>query len=222
MDALTPARRLFGPCDHEHRSGPGGSPCFLRSHFQPFCPQPPRRLSPSICSSSRFLSARDRRPVDQVSIRKPKDLLLRGSWRGLRSAVAGSPVGAAESGSLCVMSVMSRRYGRVVHFRQLPTSCRHEAVAFGCRRVNFPPDGDFHPAVCSPSQAHDREPSPARSSHAREMAHRSVARRLCIRTRCEPGTARGPVSSRAMAPWSQCQKVVAAGSGSFRLILSIR
>ena len=51
---------------------------------------------------------------------------------------------------------MSRYYGRVVHLRQLPTSCRHDAVAFGYRRVNVPPDGDLHPAVCTPSQAHER------------------------------------------------------------------
>src|SRR5439155_25965695 len=28
--------------------------------------------------------------------------------------------------------------------------------AFGYRRVNVPPDGDFHPAVWTPSQAHER------------------------------------------------------------------
>src|SRR5439155_9400426 len=44
----------------------------------------------------------------------------------------------------------------VVHLRQLSTSCRHGAVAFGYRRVNVPPDGDLHPAVCTPSQAHER------------------------------------------------------------------
>ena len=47
-------------------------------------------------------------------------------------------------------------YGRVVHFRQLPTPCCHDAVAFGFRRVNVPPDGDFHPAMCTPPQTHER------------------------------------------------------------------
>src|SRR5205823_13651196 len=52
-------------------------------------------------------------------------------------------------------------YGRVVHLRQLPTSCCHDAVAFGYRRVNVSPDGDFHPAVWTPSQAHERgQPCP--------------------------------------------------------------
>jgi len=62
----------------------------------------------------------------------------------------------AESSSLCVMSSMSRRYGRVVHLRQLSTPCCHDAVAFGYRRVNVPPDRDFHPAGCALSQAHER------------------------------------------------------------------
>src|SRR6266550_2686263 len=153
-DALTPAQRFFGPCGHERRSGPGGSPCLSRPHFQPFCPQPPRRLCHGICARSRSVSARGRRPVDLASLRRLKESFLLGSWPGLRSALAGSPVGAAESGLLCVMSLMSRHYGRVVHLRQLPTSCCHDAVAFGFRRVNVPPDRDFHPAVCTPSQAH--------------------------------------------------------------------
>src|SRR5881227_2043172 len=32
---------------------------------------------------------------------------------------------------------MTLRYGRVVHLRQPPTPCCHDAVAFGHRRVNF-------------------------------------------------------------------------------------
>ena len=156
MDALTPARWLFGPCGHELPSGPGGSPCLRRPHFQPFCPQPPLRPSHGICARSRFVSARGRRPLDRTPHRRSKESFLPGSWRGLRTALAGSPVGMAESGSLCVMAFMSRRYGRVVHFRRPPTSCRHDAVAFGFRQVNVPPDGDFHPVVCTPSQAHER------------------------------------------------------------------
>ena len=154
MDALTPAQRLFGPAGRELRSGPGGSPCLGRPHFQPFRPQPPRRLSHGILARSRFVSARDRRPVDRNTSSVSQDAFLRGSWPRLRTALAGSPVGAAESGSLCLI-VLSRRYGRVVHLQQLSTPCRHDAVAFGCRRVNVPPDGDFHPAVCTPSQAHE-------------------------------------------------------------------
>jgi hypothetical protein len=49
----------------------------------------------------------------------------------------------------------------------VPTPCCHDAVAFGYRRVNVPPDGDFHPAVCTPPQAHKRGHScPARCSLA--------------------------------------------------------
>jgi hypothetical protein len=38
----------------------------------------------------------------------------------------------------------------------------------------------------------DRERSPARSSHKHERTPRFIPRCLCFRTRCEPGTARGP------------------------------
>ena len=131
-DALTPARRFFGPLGHERRSGSGGSPCLPRPHFQPFCPQPPRRLDHDICARSRLLSIRGRRPEDLTSAWRPKDSFLPGSWSGLRAAPAGSPVGAAESGLLCVMSSMSRHYGRVVHLRQLSTPCRH-----GCSSLRF-------------------------------------------------------------------------------------
>ena len=164
-DALTPTRRLLGPCGQEHRSAPGGSPCLPRPHFQPFCPQPPRHLSHGICAGSRFVSARVRTPGNRTSLRRSKESFLPGSWRGLRSALAGSPVGAAESGLLCVMSLMSPHYGRVVHLRQLSTPCCHDAVAFGFRRVNLPPDGDFHPAVCTPSQAHECAGPPALLFH---------------------------------------------------------
>ena len=159
-DALTPTGRLFGFCwslasfEAELRLVRGGSPCLSRPHVQPFCPQPPRRPSHGIGSRSRFLSARGRWPEDPAC--RQRELFPLGSWHGLRTARAGSPVGVAESGSRCVMSVMSRRYGRVVHLRQLSTSCCHDAVAFGFRRVNVSPDGDSHPAVWTPSQAHAR------------------------------------------------------------------
>src|SRR5205823_8327213 len=132
------------------------SPWLPRPHLQPFCPQPPRRPSHGICSRSRFCSARGRWPEDPALGPEQREQLPRRSWRGLRTALAGSPVGVAESGLRCVMFDMSRYYGRVVHLRQLSTSCRHDAVAFGYRRVNVPPDGDLHPAVCTPSQAHER------------------------------------------------------------------
>jgi hypothetical protein len=132
---------------------PTGLPAYLVHTFPPFRPQPPRRPSPSICARSRFLSAGGRKPENPA--RRQRDTLPPGSWPGLRTALAGSPVGAAESGSRCVMSVMSRCYGRVVHLRQLPTSCCHDAVAFGYRPVNVRPDGDLHPAMWTPSQAHE-------------------------------------------------------------------
>ena len=164
MDALTPASRFFGPCGHERRSVADGSPCLSRTHFPPFCPQPPRHPSHGICVRSRFSSARGRTPEDLASCPRPKEVLLPGSWRELRTALAGSLVGRAESSSRCVTSFMSRRYGPVVHLRQLPTPCRHGAVAFGYRRVNVPPDRDFHPAVCAPSQAHECAAFPRFSS----------------------------------------------------------
>jgi hypothetical protein len=96
MDALTPAGRLFGPCGHEHRLVHGESPCLSRPHVQPICPQPPRHPSHGI------LSARGRRPEDPAQ--RPREEFPRGSWRGLRTALAGSPVGVVESGLRCVNS----------------------------------------------------------------------------------------------------------------------
>jgi hypothetical protein len=105
MDALTPTRRLFGSLDHEHRSVPGGSPCLSRTHFQPFRPQPPRRLSHVICSGPLFLSVRGRAPSNLTILGWSEAPRLLGSRSGLRSALAGSPVGLAESGSACLMSL---------------------------------------------------------------------------------------------------------------------
>jgi len=92
MDALTPIGRLFGPCGHEHRSGPAGSPCLLRPHVQPFCPQPLHRPNHGICARSRFISTRGHRPEDPAFARQ-REQLPPGSWRRLRTALAGSPVG---------------------------------------------------------------------------------------------------------------------------------
>ena len=148
----------MGPCGQEHRSGPDGSPCFCRPHFQPFCPLPPRRPNHDICVRSCLASVRGRKPLDRISFLRFKDRFLPWSWLGLRTALTGSPVDVAVSGLRCVMSSMSRCYGRVVQLRQLPTPRYHDAVAFAYRRVNVPPDGDLHPAVCTPSQAHERGP----------------------------------------------------------------
>ena len=46
----------------------------------------------------------------------------------------------------------------------------------------------------------DREPSPARSGHESETATQSLARSPQVRTRCEPGTARGPVAGPNCTP----------------------
>src|SRR5207249_8641642 len=110
---------------------------------------------------------RGHRPEDPAFARQ-REQLPPGSWRRLRTALAGSPVGVAESGLRCVMFDMSRCYGRVVHLRQLSTSCCHDAVAFGYRRVNVTPDGDFHPAVWTPSQAHERG---VHAASSRTIAH---------------------------------------------------
>lgn len=122
----------------------------LPSVPSPTTPPPqPRHLRPST-----FSSAGNRQPADPISGGRPRERFPRGSWLGLRTALAGSPVGVAESGSRCGFNT-SHCYGPVVHLRQLPTPCCHDAVAFGHRRVNVPPDGDFHPAVWAPSQAHE-------------------------------------------------------------------
>jgi hypothetical protein len=152
-DALTPAGRFFGPCGHEPRSVPGGSPCLSRTHVQPFCSQPLHRPSPGISVRSRFISARVCQPADPVTLQQQREYFPSRSWPGLRNRARRLAGRCSRIGfTLC----WSRCYGRVVHLRQLPTPCCHDAVAFGYRRVNVPPDGDFHPAVCTPSQAHER------------------------------------------------------------------
>lgn len=152
-DALTPAGRFFGPCGHEPRSVPGGSPCLARTHVQPFCSQPLHRLSPGISVRSRFLSARGCQPADPLALRREREFFPCRSWPGLRNSARRLAGRCSRIGfTLC----WSRRYGRVVHLRRLSTPRCHGAVAFGYRRVNVPPDGDFHPAVCTISQAHER------------------------------------------------------------------
>ena len=124
-----------------------------RTHVQPFCPQPLHRLRPGISARSRFLSARDCQPADPVTLRQQRECFPSRSWPGLRNSARRL---ASRCSRIGFTLSLSRRYGRVVHLRQLPTPCCHDAVAFGFRRVNVPPDRDFHPAVCTPSQAHAR------------------------------------------------------------------
>jgi hypothetical protein len=70
---------------------------------------------------------------------------------------------------------MSRRHERVVHLWQLSTSGCPDVVAFSSRRVNVPPDGDLHPAVWSPSQAHER------GIHSASTLGRTTAKRTEVR-----------------------------------------
>src|SRR5919109_830586 len=85
---------------------------------------------------SRFISAPSRRPEDPTRGCGQRESLPPRSWPGLRTALAGSPVGLAES-SLRRIIFMTLRYGWVVHLRRPPTPCYHDAVAIGHRRVNF-------------------------------------------------------------------------------------
>ncbi len=127
-DALTPAGRFFGLCGHEPRSVPGGSPCLSRTHVQPFCSQPLHRPSPGISVRSRFISARVCQPADPVPWRVQRECFPSRSWPGLRNSARRLASRCSRIGfTLC----LSRCYGRVVHLRQLPTPCCHDAVAFG-------------------------------------------------------------------------------------------
>src|SRR5436309_14658704 len=71
-------------------------------------------------------------------------------------------------------------------------SRRHTASAIVGRILTPPPD---------------HEPSPARSSYERPAPFKLIPRRLCGRTRCEPGTARGPFLVGRPALWRQCRDV---------------
>ena len=149
MDALTPVGWLFGPLrGHERQSvAPTGLPASLVHTSNRSVPNHPPPLSRHFSVRPPFSSARESCSFDPVPFRSQRVSFPPWFGAGLRSWLAGSPVGQAESGSLCVMFLMPRCYGPVVHLRQLPTPCCHNAVAFGYRRVNVPPDRDFHPAV---------------------------------------------------------------------------
>ena len=97
---------------------------------------------------SLFLSARAPGPTGLLRQRRSSSRSGRlGLWGALRSALAGSSHRLAESSSRCFVNTRNLCYGLAVHLRQLPTPCRHDAVAFGHRPVNPRPDGDFHPAM---------------------------------------------------------------------------
>ena len=99
----------------------------------------------------------------------------------------------------------SRCYGRVVHFRQLSTSCCHDAVAFGFRRVNVPPGGDFHPAVCTPSQAHERRlPVGLARSPFQEIGSRLTLGRMTALSGLEIRAPEWSTDSRSPTAWTLC------------------
>jgi hypothetical protein len=106
---VTPAGRLFGFCwnlgsfEAEPRLVRGGSSCLSRPPFPPFCPQPSRRPSHGIGARSRLVFTHGRRPENPAFRGWPREDFPQGPWRGLRTALAGSPVGAAESGLRGVM-----------------------------------------------------------------------------------------------------------------------
>jgi hypothetical protein len=82
-DALTPAGRLFGLLGHEHRSGPGGSPCLSRPHFPPFRPQPLAAPAPAFApvhTSCLLVAASQKTLPAGRGTTSPQ-----GSWPGLGS-----------------------------------------------------------------------------------------------------------------------------------------
>jgi hypothetical protein len=95
----------------------------------------------------------------------PKEISPRSVLAGASLSTRSLAAWCSRIGFTLCHVFMSRCYGRVVHFRLLPTPCCHGAVAFRFRRVNVSPDRDFHPAVCTPSQARARGP-PARLHRA--------------------------------------------------------
>lgn len=114
-DTLTPAGRLFGPSGAMNTglSSTAGLPVYLVHSSNRSAPNHPT-VSPSvICFRSRFISERRGRPVDPVARGAQREVLPRGFGSRLRTAVAGSPIGLAESDSRSVMSlhVMSLRTG---------------------------------------------------------------------------------------------------------------
>ena len=139
-DALTPAGRFFGPFGHERRSVPGRSPCLLRSRFLPFCLQPPhpiqaaafRPFTVSFCSRTAGSAGPGPAPEWRGVLPLSGKLGLRG---GLRTGSQARPIVWPNRVHLASY-LHDHCYGLAVHLRQLPTPCRHDAVAFGHRPVN--------------------------------------------------------------------------------------
>jgi hypothetical protein len=122
-----PFRRNLPP----NRTGPSrasGSPCLSRTHVPRFCSQPLHRPSPGLSVRSRFISARVCQPADPGAWRPPRECFPSRSWPGLRTSARRL---AGRCSRIGFTWCWSRCYGRVVHLRQLPTPCCHDAVAFG-------------------------------------------------------------------------------------------
>ena len=124
----------------------------MNRHFQTFR-LPPPCAPPSPGNTS--CSGRAWPPIRFASL---------SAFFGLRSLVAVSSVasGRIEFGSPGLAA--PRFYGLSVHFQLLSTPCRHGAVTFGYPAGSSADEG-LAPSVHAHSQAHNREPSPARSGH---------------------------------------------------------
>ena len=148
MDALTPAEPVLRATAAMNAVlSPGRSPCFLRSRFLPFCLQPPAGEAAAFCRFTVSLSTR-------TSFRWPAPPRAEPFPLGEAGAAERTSLGARRlvppSGRIeftLFRSFTNLCYGLAVHLRQLPTPCRHGAVAFSHRPVNQRPDGDFHPAM---------------------------------------------------------------------------
>lgn len=107
---------------------PTGFPACLARTSNPSVPDHPPKVVALVQGFSLLVAARQQTPY---LLRKQRVSFPHGSLQELRSALAGSPVILAKSSSSCVVPFISCFYGRDVHLRQLPTTCSHDAVAFG-------------------------------------------------------------------------------------------
>lgn len=135
MDALTPLRRLLGPCGLELRSVLKGLPAYLVSTSNPSVLNHSTTPAPPFFFFVPFmLSFCTGRPASGPSRRVTTEGSLPSrSWPGLRTAPAVSPVGVAESGSRCVVHFVT---DGLFTSGSSPPQCCHGAVAFGYRPVN--------------------------------------------------------------------------------------
>ena len=106
MGALTPTGRLFGPLDHEHLLVPVGLPACNVTTSNPSVPNHPATpilpfglVHRSLCSGWQTLLPCRFVPTEGC--------LPHGLGSRLRTALAGSPVGVAESDSRCVVHVVT-------------------------------------------------------------------------------------------------------------------